>query len=767
MNLERDLILATVEEDNVQRAYFRVHPLLTVGGLVSEEAARLWPDEGCLRIVPDRAEQHTFKDRMRQLNGWCVVDLTRFAPEANKIRTNKNYHPDRGEINQYILYSDTVCSVPEHVFYEVLDGAPDDYAALAAKAVTPCFYIRAEDTLYGPVKRAEPARPETAAAAEAVLYEIGDVTGQQHQILCVAAELPEKPEPAQPAAPAPTAEKPAAPAEKPVLPPPVQRTAAKPAEKSAPEKPTADKPAAEKPAEEALPIGKALNILDQSQTFEETLSGLNQPVSSGANLLHQRSQTPAVPAETPKLTGTPLYRAPVRTSSPQPKNKLQEVVYNQCRVIRNEPPAEPLPSGCTMRRVDNPVENACAALRTAWSMPEAQDQLIDCVLSLNGIMSKLEPRASMAYTGSKLQSALQSRLNDLEAERLTALVQLDKAKAELEAFRKASIETAAEQTRKQLTQLQADKAAMTQSVEELRVQINALIAEREELAGRVNELQQEAIPASLMKLLGDCAVAAPLRGQVLRLSPVCGERTGMDELLARVEQQYLQSDVPFERNRAIAMLVAMAVSNRVGLVTNAPAAAVTFGGNVIRALGWESGFAVQQTLEQRPVVTAAPANGTPAVLMTATADATPVEGLCKVMLTSDAQQTARTVAYRVNQWPMLPLKLSGFVPTVSTTGTPLSAASIAGLVKDDPAERAQIETILKPVLSKIPPLSGEAAAAMCRFISAGAACMEGGLPVAVDWALLLWAVPAMDRSRDKLEALKQLLAEYPLTVAAL
>ena len=32
MNLEQELVFALIEEDNVQRAYFRVRPLLTVHG---------------------------------------------------------------------------------------------------------------------------------------------------------------------------------------------------------------------------------------------------------------------------------------------------------------------------------------------------------------------------------------------------------------------------------------------------------------------------------------------------------------------------------------------------------------------------------------------------------------------------------------------------------------------------------------------------------------------------------------------------------------
>ena len=110
MKCDREIVFSYLEEDNTQRAYFRLMPLLTVSGDVQEEAARLWPDHGALRIVPDKNEQGYFKDRMRELGHFCIMDLTPFPPEANKIRTNKNYRPDKEEKNQYILYSDIVAA---------------------------------------------------------------------------------------------------------------------------------------------------------------------------------------------------------------------------------------------------------------------------------------------------------------------------------------------------------------------------------------------------------------------------------------------------------------------------------------------------------------------------------------------------------------------------------------------------------------------------------------------------------------------------------
>ncbi len=139
MNLEQHLVLAYLEEDNVQRAYFRVKPLLTMEGNVAEEARQLWPEEGGLRIVPDRGEQHTFKERMRGLGPFCAMDLRGIPADAGKIRTNKNYRPDRGEINQYILYSDTVKPLPEHTFYEILEGSYEDAAARPNAPSHRCF----------------------------------------------------------------------------------------------------------------------------------------------------------------------------------------------------------------------------------------------------------------------------------------------------------------------------------------------------------------------------------------------------------------------------------------------------------------------------------------------------------------------------------------------------------------------------------------------------------------------------------------------------
>ncbi len=728
MNLERELVFCYIEEDNIQRAYFRVRPLMTIQGDVQEEAQRLWPDDGCLRIVPDRNEQHTFKDRMRTLGGYCVMNLLGIPADANKIRTNKNYKPDKGEKNQFILYSDTVQPLPEHTFFEVIESKADDFAQAAEKAVTPLFYIREDDTLYGPIRKAEPTKPETAQEAAGVLYPLTCPDGSERALLCI------EHKPATVEAPKPSSE-----------------------------------PA---PKEEALPIGKPLQILDQNKNFEETLQSLDQPLSKGANLLHQDSEK-SIESVAPKapekpLSGTPLYHASMHTSVPQPKNKLQEVVSAQWRVARNEPPTAPLPAGAKMHQVENPVEIACERMRAAWQVPEAQHQLIDFLLSLDGMRAKLEPRLTALPENTPLQKVLQSRLEDMEAERLSVLLQLDKAKADLDAYRRTVIDGLSSKAKAEVAQLEASKAEYETSIETLKKQQAALIAQRDELTRRIDKLQRTDLPAALAKALTDAQIAAPVNGIPLHLAPVSGENAPAAELIRRVLDTFAASNMTIQRNTAIALLALLGICPRIGLATTAPAAAATLVRNVAVRLGWENSFAHQVTPEQKPVLAPQPANSTAAVLLTSLAGYAPLDRITKVFLARNVQNLTRNPAYEACSWPIISLPGLNTLPQLTSEGrTPISLAALKEFTANSAATPEEINQVLAPMLKLTAPLSGAAMQELHTFVGACTAHMEGGLAAAIDWAILLWIIPSLERNAKTLAALKALLGEYPLSLAAL
>ena len=744
MNLDQELVFAYLEEDNVQRAYFRVRPLITCQGDIREEAVRLWPDEGCLRIVPDRAEQHTFKDRMRALGHYCAVDLRGIPTDAGKIRTNKNYRPDRGEVNPFILYSDTVKPLPEHTFFEVLSGTAEEAAALAEKAVTPLFYIRVEDTLLGPVQKRNPAPPQPAGEAAGTLVPVESPDGIQRLMLCMPS-----PEPTAAPVPAPKA---SVPAPKPAAP-------AAPAPQAAPA------------AEDApLPLGQKLNILDEGKSFDETLQGLDQPLSKGANLLRtpEAPQSRPAPAPSAPLSGTPLYRAPLKTSVPQPKNKLQEVVSSQWRVARYEPPADSLPAGTTMRHVVNPVETACQSLRAAWEVPEAQTQLTDFILSLDGMRAKLEPKLSPSGGDTPLQRVMLSRLQDLEAERLAALIQLDQAKADVETFRRNTVNAMQEKSLAACRQLDEKKAAAEQAISALQGQLNALTAQRDALQARVDELQQTELPAAAAKVMADAQLTAPVAGISLRMSSVPGVSVPGDALLDRVCAAMTASGAPMDRSESAALVALLAVSQRFGLACAAPAVAATIMQNVVSALGWLPGYAQQISAEQRPLPCVPSPDGTPAVLLTALPNYAPLPAVTKVMVARSAAHMTRNAAYDMDPWPVFPIRAAQTVAEIPAADTaPVSATSLRALAEAADVTPSQIDQALAPLTGQLPPLSGSARGELYRFIAVCAGLLGGNLPAAIDWAILLWYMPGLDRNPRTVAALKPLLQEYPLSLAQL
>ncbi len=752
MNLDHSLLFCYLEEDNIQRAYFRVRPLLTVQGDIRDQAMQLWPNEGSLRIVPDRNEQHTFKLRMRTLGAYCVVDLRDQPVDAGKIRTNKNFRPDKGEVNQYILYSDTVHELPEHSFYQIVTGTAGSFAEAAKEAVTPLFFIRENDTLYGPVRKASPAQPDTAKEAEGILFSLPCPDGATRLMLC----MDDAPASAAPeAAEAETV--PAAPVQK------------EPAKEAPPKEAPAPAPEPEQ-APEALPIAEKLVILDEQKSHEETIRQLDQPVSSSANLLRQKA-TPApspVPAMKPtELSGTPLVPTPLRVSTPQAKNRTQEVVRStQWAVGKYEPPAANLPGNARMRDVANPVEAACTHLRTAWSTG-AHEQLADFMLSLQGVRSILERKLCGGDGVTLMQRVLRDRLQDLEAERLTALCELDRARRDVDAYKQELIHGLASRIARETDALNADRDAAKAQAEALKQEINALTHQKNALQDRVAQLQATELPDAAAKLLTDMQMLAPMGGVPLRMSPIAGQKAELDELVSRMMGAAKASGVDMDRNTAVVLTVLFGQCDRIGVSCATPAPLVTLMQNIMNALGWQEGFAHQYAPEQRPLCGLRPVDATPAVLATSLPNYAPLPGVTKVCLSRTASALIRNAAYDAHAWPVLTVPALPFVPEVPAQEdvSPVSFASVQAASAASTVTDGELDKVLAPILDAAIPMSGAARKALYRFVSACAGLLEGGLPVAVDWALTLWVVPALERGSKYHSAVKPLLDEYPLALS--
>ena len=759
MNFDRSLIFAYLEEDNIQRAYFRVRPLLSLEGDIRQEALQLWPNEGGLRIVPDRNEQHTFKTRMRTLGAYCVIDLRNQPPEAGKIRTNKNFKPDRGEVNQYILYSDTVHELPEHTFFQLFEGDVSAYAEFAAKSVTPLFYIKQADTLYGPVSKTATETPVPAEEAAGILFEISCPDNISRVMLCMET-------PAENASAETTVETNLVEASESAA---VQddntEASAIPQEKAECEQESAAVP-------EELPIGETLHILAQPDNHEATLQQLDKPVSSGANLLRQKDDTPvfpAVPVSTNEvLSGTPLVKTPLHVSVQQTKNRTQEVISNQWNVGKYEPPTQNLPVGTAMRAVKNPVEDACTSLREAWKASGVRDQLTNCILSLDGIRSQLEEKLGPGSNGTVLQRVLKQRLQDLEAERLTALCELDKARRDTDAYKQEVITSIATRLQRETSMLEESNTAAKSQNEQLKSEINALTLQRDALLAKINEIQNATMPEAVAKLVAEAQMVMPVSEMPLCMSPVSGTDVDLEKVLERLLTLCEASGVKIDRNTAIALLVSFAICPRIGFSCATPAAFSTLMKNVVTGMGWLNGYAQQYAPEQRPLVGAKPIDSTPAILMTNLPHYAPVAGASKFLLSRNTAGNIRNAAYDVNQWPVWMIPALPYVDELTpSTELIISAESIRKLACQTNVSDRELDDILAPIIKNAIPLSGAARKEMYNFVSVCAGLMEGGLPVAADWGILLWIVPALEKGSRHYANVKALLDEYPLSLARL
>lgn len=731
MNVYQELIFSYLEEDNTQRAYFRVKPLLAPSGDIRQEAQAAWADEGALRIVPDRAEQYHFKDRMRTLGSFCVMDLTHTTEEANKIRTNKNYNPAKGEHNQYILFSDAVKPLPDHSFFQVLDGKAEQAATLASQAVTPLFYLKDDDTLYGPLPRDQVGEVTPAAPAEGTLFTVECPDGVTRTLLC----LPQ-------ASPA------------------VEAVAEAPAE------------------EEKLAIGCKLHILDESKDFDKQLSDIAQPLSAGANLLAAPALRPVPPRPAPvpagELSGTPLVRSSFRAATPKPKNQLQEVVSAQWRAARYEPPAASLPAGATLHPVENPVEEACRCLSQAWKFPEAQQQLLDHVLSLPGIgqrLTALHPGGG-AKGETPLQSVLSARLQDLEAERLAALVELDKAKANLEQFRKTQLEQLRAQKAQDLKAMEEDESIRRASLDALQQQLTNLTSQRDALQAQIDTLQGNVLPQALADAMAKAQLTAPLPGSPVRLSPIPGETATPEAVLQRLTHGLADAGCPLSQADAVTLLTLLACFPRFGIIAPQFAPAVELLRACFAACGWSSGLGVQENAGQYPALSAPPAGATPAALISAQMLPAQESSLHTILLGKNAAYFCRASAWEMTPWPlwMLPQLPAFTAEKAAGALPPIAGTALEAFAAQSGATEEELDRCLAPVVAALEPLgmlTGSMLQGIKRFVRVASTLMEGGLAPAMDRGLALW-LGAMALSGGRISAaLSSVVAEYPLTASLL
>lgn len=663
MDFTGRIVLSFLEEDNIQRAYFRIRPLLMQEGALTQQDIDALPDEGYLRIVPDKNEQHTFKDRMRELGSLCVLDLKHIAPEAVKIRSNKNYAPQRGEKNQFIVYSDAVQAVPQQLVYEVITAEMGDKEKLSRAGTAMC-YVRSGGNIYGPVSRATGIAQDDAAQLPPDSQGIYAIT------------MPDG-------------------AEKLFYWPPQQKKA------------KAAEPAKE---EEKKPEEK-------TETAEER-----------------------------KLSGVPLYQTAARRQNAQrAHNPLMDVVDQQMRAGRMEAPGAVLAGGAVPRQVENPMEAYKRALGALWPVQEMQRQAVEHLLSMTGVQHILDQLLAGRGTDA-VTHAMNSQIQDLEAERLSIIMQLERGKKNLSELRAEAIGNLTAEEQEKLSRLQRDIDNARADVERINAVRAQLIDERDTLVAEMKA----------------CA------GDALQLSPGIGGRVELKALCERVQQCLRHAGLECTWDDAVHLLTLLCVSGE-QVEISAPTAAdgLDAAAALAHALGAayaydEDGFS--------PVHVQA--GGDACVLLSshfAHAAGAPYQRL----LVDNGLDSDRKHVYAAAPWPVASIRpLDNWENAALPVYTPVTAEGLRESVfrdKIDPPKAALklLDDMGKALAAAGAPLAQKTRRMLYAYLSAAAVHMEGGAATAIDYAVSAFVLPHAVIHEVPADVLRPLLGGLPLSGAML
>ena len=706
MNFQGKAVLVYLEEDNIARAYFRIQPLLTQDGNVTADMKAAYPDEGYLRIVPDKNEQHTFKERMRSMCGLCMLDLRYQPAEANKIRTNKNYSPSRGENNQYIIYSDAVRLIPDDLFYQVVAQAD------IKSAVTPYVYIRNGANIQGPVPRDEGKEAGATAQLPPDSSEIHSVTLHDGQELLFywpkKEEAPAAEEEKQEAAPVP-----------------------QPVAEEAPLKDEEEAPAA--------PETTALEQIREMNTgLSENANRLNAPAAAPMDFMPEQPQKP--------LTGTRLYQAPQRTAVPRrAHNPLMEAVDQQRYAAKYEAPGAVLPQSAQLKDVDNPIHALKRALQNVWQSADVQQQAIAVLLNQPGMHDQLA-KALASETNDLTLAAMKSQLQEMEAERLMLLMQLDDVKKNMAAAREESLGQLAREEQNKLDQLIALQKKAQEDLAALEKAIPALEKQRQEAAEVIAAAQQ--LDATNV------------------ICPPVGTACTKAELIARMEKAMKAAGFKMEKGDALSMLVSFALSQKAwrlsaDTLADAACAAHAFAA----ALGVP---AYQNAWYNRKILQ----GGNTPVLLVDDGWFTPAPAATSVYISAQDNDPDEGNSFDFEGVPYacvtvaqdadaLPQPLPAFAPV--SKESVLKEMLKEGKLTDESA--SAVNALRKAIAAAGAPLSLASVDMLCRFIAA--VQDDLGVAEALDRAVCLFVVPHLLVYQISVEEIKPLLAAMPRALKAL
>ena len=772
--------LAYVEEDNKQRVIFRVVPLCTREGVSFHDASEDFPDEGSLRIVPDKREQSTFKERMRDISGLCAIHLVNDgAKELIKVRQNRNYAPDAGEKNKLAIYSDVVCEFAEDGCFEVVQPGQDASGALTHKVI-----IQKDKVLYGPV-----LKEEASSASLDSLHPFGndrfllqniqnDLLGsrtiywdpeaiinwrQRRNAMRRKERAEEKAEldAAMLTASAPAVEE-TQPDTKPQQTVVREKTVEprKRAEKNekAEKKETPDK--TEKTEKDrvtentALPIGTKLDILDQQLTFDQQISRLDQGIGSTANRLTM-DETPSEEEEPEIIShfnGTPLVPSakPITKSAARPES-MHHVVEQQL-FQNNEGENRSI-----YRMVENPIDSLNRCLDYVWQNADMRSQAIEKLSENETFMRDMLQIFRRRGLNTQASAAAQEQLAEIEAERLSLLMQLDTAKQNAKQYREEAIASLSQKLRAES--------------EKLKNEIQALEKTKKKLTDETQALSQQNARQTIDFFSQNMQCMSGAGEERIMLSPVIGCHYEASELAEKLRVHMNESGYGINEDDAMGLLIYFSVNDTLCLCAATEADAARFAQVMLESFGLQSVSGTILPESYVEVVSILPEDGqrTPTVtIQSLGTESMSIYGHKTLYLATSHQienySTAGLPAHPIVHVPTAIKRAFGRVEDFQAV-QPASLSSFMDIRSDTHPMLSEADKWFAELKARIEKEEFAVPRAtlidMRRFIEVATRKVRGGFLAAADSAVCHWLVPAIRLGQIKPEHFASIVAGLP------
>ena len=556
MSLPGKLCIGILEEDNPLKAYFRFKPILVDqdGAYVPYAQGEMYPEEGCVRIVPDKNESFHFKSRMRRMGLFCVVDLRAHPDDNDKIRPNKNYRGDGAEQNAYIIYSDVVREPARDMIFDILPACregvvlprPNTASVLVAEGEG----LGGEKWTWNEISGAEDqvsmhATGETCPVEKLQRFELPGFKGETVRF----AILPSGCLPQVIGEPAETVtseektvtsnEETVTQSKKPVTdapenPPQAPKTAPSGAETVTCDPPAAPATSKSGPAESHA--AKAAAAL--SAPAEERGKGNR---TAEKPWIHRDASMLPRPVD-PRLSPTQRIMAAQAGLNPRQGRSLKELIdekWTQSRLNQLGHPVQPLATG---EPVISPVEAAVEAVKGAWSQPDLRGTLLEALSGIDEFGASLQECREAVR-----KSDIEAALNDLEAQRLSLLNEQDKLAAGNAALRQKLKQEICRDAEGDVAEaLRRTEAAKARTADFERKAEEARQAARD-AQGALDKLTGEALEKRVLELAMNRRILErldALRGEAApAAAPLAAQDIAPEALLERIKKRFAAAGV--------------------------------------------------------------------------------------------------------------------------------------------------------------------------------------------------------------------------------